>query len=400
MKMFLSTNKLLLCLLITVVFSGLDLKAQDKGMVFFEGTWQEVLDEASLQDKFIFVDCYTTWCGPCKKMAREVFPDADVGDFFNDRFINFKLDMEKGEGPTMRSEWGVNAYPTMIFFNPSGEETHRIKGYKKPDKFLAEARKGLLDMEQVSELKARYEDGERSPEFLYEYANNLQMSGSSKGEEVFNEYLDTQAPEDLTSPENLELIFNFADNIESRSFDILMKDKGKFIEQYSEAKVNGKIQQSAFKALQKSIQKSDQALLKKINVALKDADPDKGVQKAAQVNIAYYQGVKDWKNYAKAATSYLDKYETNDVSYLNNTAWAFYENVTKKSYLKKAEEWARQSVEINSQFFNNDTYAHLLYKNGKTEEAILIAEKAITIAKYSKKDYTGTQALLDKMLTE
>lgn len=46
----------------------------------------------------VFMDCYTSWCGPCKMMAQEVFSREDVGQFMNTRFVNVKLDMEKGEG--------------------------------------------------------------------------------------------------------------------------------------------------------------------------------------------------------------------------------------------------------------------------------------------------------------
>ena len=67
------------------------------GIRFIEGEkWENVLKMAQEQDKYIFMDCYTSWCGPCKALAKDIFTRKDVGDFFNANFINVKYDMEKG----------------------------------------------------------------------------------------------------------------------------------------------------------------------------------------------------------------------------------------------------------------------------------------------------------------
>ena len=66
------------------------------GIRFTEGTWAQILSEAKNQQKLIFVDMYTTWCGPCKAMDKHVFTNAGVGDKFNAAFINYKIDAEKG----------------------------------------------------------------------------------------------------------------------------------------------------------------------------------------------------------------------------------------------------------------------------------------------------------------
>ena len=39
-----------------------------QGIQFEIGSWKEVLQKAKQENKLIFVDLYTTWCGPCKKM--------------------------------------------------------------------------------------------------------------------------------------------------------------------------------------------------------------------------------------------------------------------------------------------------------------------------------------------
>src|SRR3989339_764670 len=71
--------------------------AQD-GIKFETGSWKEVLEKARTEKKLVFIDVYTSWCGPCKLMAKDIFPSKSVGDVFNKNFINYKIDAEKGEG--------------------------------------------------------------------------------------------------------------------------------------------------------------------------------------------------------------------------------------------------------------------------------------------------------------
>ena len=65
---------------------------QDQGICFYSGNWEEVCRKAAGENKVIFLDVYTSWCGPCKKMASEVFTLPEVGSFFNTHFINYKID--------------------------------------------------------------------------------------------------------------------------------------------------------------------------------------------------------------------------------------------------------------------------------------------------------------------
>ena len=88
-----------------------------QGIQFETGSWKEVLQKAKQENKLVFVDLYTTWCGPCKKMAAETFPQQTVGDYFNKNFVNYKIDAEKGEGPGLAGKYEVSAYPTLVFVN-------------------------------------------------------------------------------------------------------------------------------------------------------------------------------------------------------------------------------------------------------------------------------------------
>jgi thiol:disulfide interchange protein len=107
-----------------------------KGINFFQGTWNEALAAAKKEKKLIFVDAYAVWCGPCKYMSNNVFPDAAVGEYFNKYFISYKFDMEKGEGPEFSDKYKVTAYPTLLFINATGEVVYREMGARDANGFI------------------------------------------------------------------------------------------------------------------------------------------------------------------------------------------------------------------------------------------------------------------------
>ena len=110
--------------------------ADEKGIEFFHGTWDEAKAEAKRSGKLIFVDAYAAWCGPCKWMAANSFPNPSVGAFFNKNFINVKMDMEKGEGKGLMGTFGVRAYPTLLFIDGNGKIVNKSEGALDADSLL------------------------------------------------------------------------------------------------------------------------------------------------------------------------------------------------------------------------------------------------------------------------
>lgn len=106
-------------------------------------TWKEALALAKKENKLIFLDAYTTWCGPCKYMQKEIFPLASVGKFYNTRFINIKMDMEVGEGPELARSFALAAVPTLLFINGDGQIVHRYEGALRGRELIALGKEAL-----------------------------------------------------------------------------------------------------------------------------------------------------------------------------------------------------------------------------------------------------------------
>ena len=92
-----------------------------KGVVFQSKKFEKVLSLAKSQNKPVFLEFYTTWCGPCKLFEREVLSSPEVYQYMNENFINVKIDAEAGEGPALAQRYLVTQYPTMYFLNAKGD---------------------------------------------------------------------------------------------------------------------------------------------------------------------------------------------------------------------------------------------------------------------------------------
>ena len=92
-------NLWMICLSMALCFSTqVFAQGEGKGISFEkEGTlFKEAVQKATATKKLIFLDCYTSWCGPCKKMAKDIFPLEEVGKFMNPAYVSIQIDMEKG----------------------------------------------------------------------------------------------------------------------------------------------------------------------------------------------------------------------------------------------------------------------------------------------------------------
>lgn len=134
-------KKLLLFVPVLIVVALLAAKAPDKsssseGIQFFEGTWKQAQEKAKKEHKLIFLDIYATWCGPCKLLKKNTFPNKEVGEYFNKNFVNITLDGEKEDGAMLAQKYQIPGYPTLLFINEKGDVVLGYPGYIPADGLL------------------------------------------------------------------------------------------------------------------------------------------------------------------------------------------------------------------------------------------------------------------------
>jgi len=115
-----------------------------KQINFIEGSWELALKKAKAEHKYIFVDAYAVWCGPCKLLKATTFKNHQVGVFFNKNFVNLSINMEKGSGIQLAGKWGIEAYPTILILDPDGNLLTGYTGYIEAGDLLEFGKKALM----------------------------------------------------------------------------------------------------------------------------------------------------------------------------------------------------------------------------------------------------------------
>ena len=384
---------LLAGLLLTLHFA----QAADE-IQFEENAWAEVLAKAATQKKLVFVDAYTTWCGPCKLMARTVFVDPTVAEFFNSHFINAKIDMEHGEGPDLAKKYQVNAYPTLLFVDADGALVHAAVGARSAADLLSLANDVLNgNFNSLPKMQQRFEAGDHDRKFLKEYILTL-AEANQDFQAPIGIYKEGMKGEALLEDDNWEVfkaIFRRSDTEYAKYF---MAHRPAFEAKFGKKAVDQKALDFYNSRIYEATQSEDKDLAYK---SVRQELSGSGIERADSIvlflDALWASMQEDWQNYPKAAKKYAKVVSAQDAGTYNDIAWTLYEHADGKSQLRFALECAEKSVAVAPEYANLDTKAMVLMKLGQTDEAIQVAQMAIARAKESGEDYEATQKALDAM---
>lgn len=420
-----------------------------QGIVFEQGTWKEVLEKAKQTNKPIFIDVYTSWCGPCKKMSKDIFPLAEVGKVYNANFVCYQIDAEKGEGIEIAKKYEVMSYPTYLFIKADGTLFSRAVGSMEAEKFIAVSTTALADLKDprpLSDWEKEYAEKKNDPAFLLDYINKRIKLGKPAAQ-LFDEYLALLPNEQRASDKIIEIYRKESRNISINSLAYKNLEDNKTL---LFPKLGGHVYVLMIGALDNSFREAckskNEQLLQQVVDANEKLPKTTASKLKEQLYMNYYKKTGDLDKYISNATIYcnaslmtisldsiakadkkaLDLFETtqrkvmvgvldstqlaqlsdyithatrNKYSQaLNEVAWEFFEKVTGTTSLEDASRWSKRSLEIypdNHMFI--DTYANLVYKLGRKEEAIAKETEALNIAKREKANAKGYEATLLKM---
>ncbi|MES2133403.1 MAG: thioredoxin family protein, partial [Bacteroidota bacterium] len=226
-------------------------QAQHRSINFEHGTFKEIKEKALKENKLIFIDAYTTWCGPCKYLSKYIFTNDTVADYYNTNFINTKFDMEKGEGIDMAKLYQVSCYPTLLFIDGNGKLVHRTAGSMPVSMLVALGKTAKEPEKNFSYFKTNYETKKTDPAFLMQYIDMISGTCMEPDAEVAY-YFSTQKEADLSNEQNWNMIDRYTKHIDAREFKYLIANKAKFESLYTSEKVTHKIATTAKTSLQEA----------------------------------------------------------------------------------------------------------------------------------------------------
>ncbi len=213
-------------------------------------TFQQALDKAKQENKLLFIDCYTSWCGPCKMMANNVFTQKEVGKYFNEHFINIKMDMEKGEGREISTRYKVMAFPTMMVIEPSGRIAWRMLGAQQADQLLKSVATVVGHLDRGYEIsKEAYEKGERTATVMRNYIAAMKASTELNDEQagkLLDELLTNMSDEQFCNADTWSLLDIAVKDIHGKDFNRMLKLHDALCKVNGDSVVNKKIEKEVF----------------------------------------------------------------------------------------------------------------------------------------------------------
>jgi thiol-disulfide isomerase/thioredoxin len=202
-------------------------RAQGINFVPKANSWESVIRQAKIKNKPIFVDVYTTWCGPCKHMQKYVFTDPTVGTFYNKSFISVMIDAEKGFGVRFATDHQIRAYPTLLFFSPDGQLILGGVGSAPVKGFIAlgkDAVKNWKDGISLQDFEKKYANNKQNKKFLKDYIQKLH-SELMPTSLIMEQYLKTLSPDSLYTQSTFRLVNSSYDskiNTNDLAFKVLL----------------------------------------------------------------------------------------------------------------------------------------------------------------------------------
>jgi len=298
--------------------------------------------------------------------------------------------MEKGESPELAIKYGIRAYPGYLFLDTDGGMLHRSVGYQQPDAFIELANVATDPAKQLGSMARQYFNGNRQPDFLYNYTRALMDVMDPKAKEIGADYLKTQ--KDWNNDDSREIMMNFIDKADGEYYEYMVANRAAFIGQLGNDSDKGIV----LRAVSSKLGSEDAMDPEYAGRLFNTAYPEEAAALKAQFKMMYYQRLKQYDAYARAAIELNTISPIQNPYQLNQIAWTFYEHVTDKELLKEGLKMAEKSVSMVKEYANMDTLAALYLKSGKKKLGKKTAKEAIEIAKSTGEDYSGTEELLKK----
>ena len=317
---------------------------------FLKTSFSEAQQQAQTTGKPMLVDVYAVWCGPCKKLDKAVFSDAEAGAYLNDNFVCLKVDGEKGEGPEMMEKFGIRGYPTVLVLDAQGNEIDRVVGFGgDKDGFIQTVKDYAAGKNTLNLLIERAQKNPGDVELNVKIARKLQMrSDTQQALEFYKKVL-------AADPENQK---GFTEEAEFQIAVAMLQlnNDDRKIKAFIESEPN------------------DQYFIEAYSRMIKFYERNENLEKA----LTIYQEL-------------VDKFPDN-ATLLNNFAWYIYDKKA-EDHFDQAIAIAQKAVGLEPQAdYIWDTLARLQFAKGNIDDAVESMQKAADL----NPEETTYQKLLDE----
>lgn len=384
------------------LFAAIGSYAQEE--IHFNSSWSEAKEKAIQSKKLIFIDCYTSWCAPCKWMEKNVFIQPAVYKYYNDNFVNLKVDMEKGEGIEMRKKYNVQSFPTYLFVNTAGDLIHRTASKMEAEAFLAEAKRANDPNRNLAALKEKYDKGARDLPFLLDYYLGVERSDRNTAGKISDEIVSKVTEAELNTELGWKMIKALARTEKDKLGAYFIAHETAFKKWGTQAeldKVRDRLVTSTMYGLMRG--SNEQAFMEKLAYFKKSDKIDRKKQ-GVMLEADYYLENGRTADYVKLTTAALKNELKDDAEKLSFLARRGSgskrgDEVVAPAILQQAYLMAKRAVALDPEEYSvQSTFALVCLAMKNKPEALAAAKKARLLADAeTSKIQKLAQQLLDKV---
>jgi len=369
-------------LLIAISIFGTNLSSQTNQIVFENSDFATALQKAKTENKLVFIDFKTEWCGPCKRLAAEVFTNDSVAAFYNASFVNLQIDAEKGEGIALAKRYQINSYPTLLIVDDNGKLIHRTSGFNTSKYYFDFGNDAFKPEKTYAYLDSLYTNNFSESNIIKHL--QLRQSASVSKADILHRYFKTQSDVEMLSSKNWQIIRDYIFDSDEDAFLFLLTNEKEYAKRYTKEAVREKIYDVFDYEFQDNSENEKEYLSKVSKLKFLSKD-----YVLFHLYMMYYSN-KDGKKLVELAVKKGEKYNHTPFHYSTYAA-SIIKHSNNKLALEKAEKWLKVFFsKWESKAYADDYfyYAKVSYKLGKNKQANVAANKVLQILKQKNIDIT------------
>jgi thiol-disulfide isomerase/thioredoxin len=171
----------LACVLVLLLGSAAaaDSGPAPRGVAWEAGPLEPLLGKAKAGGRWVLVDVFATWCGPCHEMDDKVWSRPDVARGIG-AFVPLRVDGESPDGEAIAKRYHVVGFPTLLVLDSGGAEVDRLMGFVEPKDLLSTLDKLRKGRGTLADLEKRLAAAPADATLRFEVANRHALRGDAR----------------------------------------------------------------------------------------------------------------------------------------------------------------------------------------------------------------------------
>lgn len=373
----------------------------NKDLIIIDQDYKKALEIASKENKLIFIDFYTTWCAPCKKLDKLVFKNDSVQQILKRDFVLLKYNAENDSVFHLSKKYHVNSYPTAIILNKNGYLINKKLGFVGKDyptlsKSVFKFNEESIALNRKDKILKGYSnkiDENIYPKFYNDYVNRTNTKIDAF---ELNEYWTNH--QYIFSESYFAPLIYFASEASDEITNKTINNKEKYAALYGESSVNTMIIFLIYGKFDRAIEDESKSKFEEAISYAEKAIDDKKTLKTILFN-SQIDFLKKQDKWDEVFENYKTMKENGEMSngYINHFSWQVYKDCNDQKVIKNCVKWMKELVDKEPTYQYLDTYTYLLHKSGNLKETKVIANLALKAAKKEGESTKSLEKLIAKL---